>query len=527
MQAAIYCRLSKEDNKYDDSESIKNQKVLLTSYALERDWDIYEYYIDDDFKGSDRDRPAFNRMIKDAKEKRFQIILCKTQARFCRDMELVEKYLHKEFPEWGIRFISIIDHSDSNDADGKKARQITGLKDEWYLEDLSRDINRVLHSKQANGQYIGSWALYGYDKDPNCHGHLIIDPPAAEVVRLIYNKYLSGMGMKQIATELNVAKIDNPYTSKIKKGMKLNEGRLTPKKTYWNIGAVYSILNNQIYCGDMVQGRFKKASYKSKKLLRVPEEAWKIKLNTHEPIIAREVFERVKTMRSSRKRPVLEGTRHIWSGHVFCMECGQIMSLHRFPKKRKDVPKEEWEYERYLACSSRATSKELCEGSSIMIKTLDRYVLNEINDLARMYFNAEEIEKKTRFEKDQAALELEHITKEENRLNNLIEGCAGTLKCLYKDRVEEIVSIADFTTIKNSIAKEQEEYKTALKFYKDKRVAISRKKDKEVDRKSIIEKYKHISELSEEIIDELVEKVYISRKNKEDGTQVIKIIWNI
>lgn len=527
MKVAIYARLSKEDNKSDDSESIKNQKVLLTSYAIENDWDVYDYYIDDDFKGSDRDRPAFNRMIQDAQDKCFQIILCKTQARFCRDMELVEKYLHTKFPEWGIRFISVVDHSDSADDYGKKARQITGLKDEWYLEDLSRDINKVLHSKQTNGHYIGSWALYGYDKDPNKPGHLIIDPQAADVVRRIYELYLSGAGMKKIATELNTAKIDNPYTSKIKKGMKLNEGRLTPKKIYWNVGAISSILTNQMYCGDMVQGRFKKASYKSKKLLRVPKDDWKVVLNTHEAIISREVFEQVQALRSSKKRPTASGDRHIWSGKVYCAHCKQIMTLNRFPHKLKDVPKEEWEYDHYLTCSSRATSKDLCQGSSIMVKNLDHYIIEEINNLAREYFSVSDIEHKTKFKRDKDQEELERIAKEEDRLKHLLSGCGDMLKSLYKDRVDGVINTDDFKTIKASISKEKEEYNNAIKYYRDIRADIILKKEQIEDRKKVIAKYKFTSILSKEMVNELIEKVYVSSKSKEDGTQIIRIIWNI
>ena len=147
---------------------------------MERGWDIYHIYCDEDYSGADRLRPDFNRMIQAAKEKQFQIILCKSQSRFTRDMELVEKYIHGLFPIWGIRFIAIADNADTEVKGNKKARQINGLVNEWYLEDLSENIRMVFDMKRRQGQYIGGFPIYGYQKDPKDHNHLIIEPEAAQ-----------------------------------------------------------------------------------------------------------------------------------------------------------------------------------------------------------------------------------------------------------------------------------------------------------------------------------------------------------
>ena len=151
---AIYTRLSKEDEdkQQPESESIQNQKSLLISYAVERGWDIYHIYCDEDYSGADSLRPDFNKMIEAAKEKKFQIILCKSQSRFTRDMELVEKYIHGLFPIWGIRFIAVADNADTEIKGNKKARQINGLINEWYLEDLSENIRMVFDMKRRQGQ---------------------------------------------------------------------------------------------------------------------------------------------------------------------------------------------------------------------------------------------------------------------------------------------------------------------------------------------------------------------------------------
>jgi len=198
MKVAIYCRLSEEDrnkqSKTDDSGSIQNQKSMLIRYAMERDWEIYNIYSDDDYTGSDRHRPEFCRLLKDAEERRFDIILCKTQSRFTRELELVEKYIHGLFPIWGIRFISVVDNADTENKGNKKARQINGLINEWYLEDMSENIKSVLTDRRKKGCHIGAFALYGYQKDPEKKGHLIIDEEAAAVVREVFSLFAQGYG---------------------------------------------------------------------------------------------------------------------------------------------------------------------------------------------------------------------------------------------------------------------------------------------------------------------------------------------
>ena len=170
-KVAIYCRLSEEDkNKRcveDDSESIRNQKAMLCEYVYKHNWELYDIYSDEDYAGTDRERPQFKKLLEDAENKKFDIVLCKTQSRFTRELELVEKYIHGLFPIWGIRFISIVDNADTENKGNKKARQINGLVNEWYLEDMSENIKSVLTSKRKKGEHIGSFALYGYKKDPN------------------------------------------------------------------------------------------------------------------------------------------------------------------------------------------------------------------------------------------------------------------------------------------------------------------------------------------------------------------------
>lgn len=204
----IYVRLSDEDrykkNKNDDSESIANQKSMLLKHALEQGWEVVAIYSDDDYSGTDNNRPGFNKMIEECEKGEVDIVLCKTQSRFSRDMEVIERYIHNKFIEWGVRFVSIVDNADTDVAGNKKSRQINGLVNEWYLEDLSDNVRRSLQNKREDGLFLGSFAPYGYKKDPNNKNKLLIDPVAAEIVKEIFSMYKSGMGYYKIAKNLMI-----------------------------------------------------------------------------------------------------------------------------------------------------------------------------------------------------------------------------------------------------------------------------------------------------------------------------------
>ena len=188
-KVGVYCRLSDEDrfkaNKNDDSDSIINQRSMCLKYANQNNWNVVDIYSDDDFSGAGVERPDFNRLIRDCESGKINLVLCKSQSRFSRDMEVIERYLHNKFIEWGVRFVSIIDNADTNDIYNKKSRQINGLMNEWYLDDLSTNIKKTLKNRREEGLFMGSFALYGYDRDPNDKHKLIVDPVAAEVVKKI------------------------------------------------------------------------------------------------------------------------------------------------------------------------------------------------------------------------------------------------------------------------------------------------------------------------------------------------------
>ncbi len=249
-KVAIYCRLSQEDrnkkNKEDDSESIKNQKIMLQEYAKDQDWEIQGVYSDDDYTGTDRNRPAFNEVLKLAECKEIDIILCKSQSRFARELEMVEKYINGLFLEWGVRFVSITDNIDTSVEGTTLMRQMNGIMDESYVEKLSATIKSALKTKRVKGEHTGGLVLYGYKKDPNKKGHLIIDPVAAEVVREVFSLYNQGMGKTAIARELNNRGIPNPTQYKLEQGVAYKK---PPSElgTLWKYFSIDNMLHNEMY----------------------------------------------------------------------------------------------------------------------------------------------------------------------------------------------------------------------------------------------------------------------------------------
>ena len=299
--AAIYCRLSVEDKEKEgtESESIRNQRILLLEYAARQRWTVYDIYTDEDYSGLREDRPAFRRMMEDAEEGRFSVILCKTQSRFTRNAITAEQYLHEKFPRWGIRFVTVVDGVDTAFSANKKARQINSLINEWYSEELSENIRAVFRRKMEEGKFLGNYAPYGYRKDPADRHHLIVDKETAALVEEIYSLYLSGLSCKMIAERLTAQSVPTPSRIKKKRGEDLGRKECIQ----WSPGTVRKILRNPVYLGHMVQGKERKVSFKEKKVLGMPEDKWIVVENTHEPIINETVFAAVaKRMTIFRKR---------------------------------------------------------------------------------------------------------------------------------------------------------------------------------------------------------------------------------
>lgn len=508
---AIYTRLSKEDEdkQQPESESIQNQKSLLISYAVDREWDIYQIYCDEDYSGADSLRPDFNRMIDAARERKFQIILCKSQSRFTRDMELVEKYIHGLFPIWGIRFISVADNADTEIKGNKKARQINGLINEWYLEDLSENIRMVFDMKRRQGQYIGAFPAYGYRKDPENKNHLVVDPEAAEVVRKIYQWALEGHGKQNIACMLNTMGIVNPTRYKAERGWSCN-----PVKSgsgLWNKNTVWRILHNEMYTGVMVQGRMKKASYKSKVMIPQPREQWFRVEGTHEAIIDPKTFQAVQRLMALRTREDGTGLVHPLAGLVKCMDCGSTMS--KSGNGRKAVY--------YLRCKLYADSgaKKRCTRHSIRLDRLIDLVREWLRTYIQQYFSLEELKLPPlkNIRKDALLQEQKSLTAQQEKRS-------AALRQLYLDKVSGVLTEGQFVELNRDFLAEERRLETRLAQIEGELAEQQKPKNQE----ELLEQARKLLELNtlpRELAVALIQKIEVGEQDPDTGEQEVRITW--
>lgn len=515
-KVAIYCRLSEEDrnkaNKEDDSSSIQNQKIMLTEYAIRQNWEIQGVYSDDDYTGADRNRPGFKKILQLAEKKEINIILCKSQSRFTRELELVEKYINGLFIEWGIRFVGLVDNADTEVKGNKKSRQINGLVNEWYLEDLSENIKSVFKSKREQGLYTGGLALYGYTKDPKQKGHLIIDPEAAEVVRLIFTLYNQGMGKTAIARELNNRGIPNPTQYKLEKGIsyKIPKNKLG---TLWKYFSIDDILHNEMYIGNMVQGKYGSVSYKSKKNKPKPREQWVIVKGTHEPIIDIDLWNNVQSKIKSNFKPYAGGKIGVFAKKCRCKNCGYTLKA----SKSHD--------DRYLRCPTRQFNKDSCEGSFISEKVLERTILTEVNRLIEKYINADELEEKIALNKFNE--EREKIRKEISQYQVSINKYGKALKELLMQKVNEVITQDEFILLSKEIKQDKENIEILLKDKQKKLSMLSNEEDVFNSKKQLLEKYINVTELSREMVDNLIDCIVVGQKDPVTKQKTIEIHWKI
>ena len=515
-KAAIYCRLSEEDRnkkqETDDSNSIQNQKAMLLEHCIQQGWEVYNIYSDDNYTGSDRNRPEFKRLLDDAEAHKFDIVLCKSQSRFTRELELVEKYINGLFPLWGIRFISLVDNADTANKGNKKSRQINGLVNEWYLEDMSENIRAVLTSRRKNGFHIGAFALYGYQKDPEQKGHLIIDEEAAAIVREVFTLFSQGYGKTAIARMLNERGVPNPTEYKRQHGLRYQQPQ-RQNSTLWKYSAISDMLTNEIYIGNMVQGKYGSVSYKTKQNKPRPRDDWYRVEGTHAAIIDRDLWDRVQSIIASRAKPFDVGTVGLFARKVRCANCGYTM---RSSKNRG---------RHYLQCSNRHVAKDACIGSFIAVDKLEKMVIQELNTLSQRYLDQEKLERSVafnqNFEQQKAAWR-----KARAKLQKQLEENGNYLLALYKDKVKGLVSEKDYFAMANDFSKERERTEQQIK-EADRHLEELEAQELSGDRrKEIIRRYTHVEHLTREMVEILID--YITVGKRVPGTQAvpIEIHWN-
>ncbi len=447
-------------------------------------------------------------MIEAAKAKKFQIILCKSQSRFTRDMELVEKYIHGLFPIWGIRFIAVADNADTEVKGNKKARQINGLVNEWYLEDLSENVRMVFDLKRREGKYIGGFPIYGYRKDPADKNHIIPDPEAAEVVRQIYQWSLEGRGRQNIAYLLNQRGIPNPTRYKTERGWTCNH----PIKNdfgLWNKVTVGRILTNEMYTGVMIQGRRRKVSYKSTVIIDTPESEWYRVDGTHEAIIDRATFEAVQRSLKLRSRTDGTGEAHLLSGLVKCADCGSTMSKCSNGKRA------------YLRCKLYADSgkEKLCTRHSVRLDQLIDLISDRIRYYVQTYYQLDPADLQPQRDTRQEALE-----QERKALTAQLEKRSQALKTLYLDRVAGILSEGQFIELNQTFLDEKSRLERRLDSIKGE-LAEREQPQQQADLMERARELLKLETVPRELVVGLVEKIEVCERDPETGRQEIRVTW--
>ena len=515
MKVAIYCRLSAEDrNKLsaqDESESIRNQKAMLMKHANDHGWAIYDIYSDDNYAGTDRSRPEFNRLIEDAMGRKFDIVLCKSQSRFTRELELVEAYIHGLFPRIGIRFISLVDSGDTDNRGNKKARQINGLANEWFLEELSENIRSVLTSRRRQGYHIGSFAPYGYRKDPQKKGHLVMDPDAAEVVRRIYKLYLEGNGKQAIARTLNDTGIPNPTEYKRLHGMVRN--KKTSCSPLWSYYTITSILTNEVYIGNLIQGKTGSGSFKTREKVTYSPEQWIVVKGTHEPIIDPDIWNQVQARIAQKATPSRKQPEGIFAWKVRCMHCGSRMLGVKSGKKRG------------FKCKQHALCQDACIGASISLPKLEQIVASELCGLSQELLDEETLEKGIHplpgldIQKGQLEDEINSLVRE-------IEASHAAIRSLYMRKIRGSIGEQEYIDKAMQISEKKNRLENSVAERKEQIAQIEQTVASPHNRKPLIRQYVNGGTLTKEMVSFLVDHILVSHRDPVTKVTPIEIHWN-
>lgn len=376
--AALYCRLSKDDDQSGESVSIGTQRAILEDYCLEQGYLIHKVYIDDGYSGTNFNRPGFQELLDDVERGAVNLVITKDLSRLGRDYIMTGYYSEIYFPSKGVRYIAVADNFDSLKNDNDIA-PFKNILNDMYTRDISRKIKNAKRQWAKNGLQRLAQPPYGYKTNPDTPSRLIIDPEPAEVIRLIFSLTLEGMGQIAITKELATRKIIAPSVYKHRQGDTRfsGYGPVTDGDPYrWSSATIGSILRNPVYTGDLILLKTEVVNHKTGKSAVVPEDRRVVIPDAHEPIISREVFEQAAKIRAEHRCPARMGRENLFRGLLFCDCCGHPLTLSR--KKLKDR-----EVDIYLCTHHNRRPDECPKTHIIYHEVLYPYVLKQIQDLAR------------------------------------------------------------------------------------------------------------------------------------------------
>lgn len=502
---AKYIRLSKEDlnRGKDDSNSVINQKKLLDDYYRQHldEFENAETYVDDGCTGTDTNRADFQRLLADIYAKKVNCVIVKDLSRLSRNYTDAGSLIENLFVQMNVRFISLAEGVDSYlnpDSVSSILVPITNVMNDQYCYQTSKKIRQVFDYKKRNGEFIGSYAPYGYIKDPNDNHALLVDHEAAEVVKQIFSMCLSGMTVRAIVNHLNDHGVMCPSVYKQSQGLKYKcpNGQTQPM---WSTITISNMLKNPVYVGDMAQGRNRVKSYKVHKIEAVPEKDWIVVQNTHEPIIDREAFEKVKQLlkRDTRTSPK-QKQLYLFSGFLRCADCGRAMS--RIASKELYV---------YYQCGTyKSLSKKACTMHSIKSTRLEAAVLYAIRQQVHLAVSYSTIVSKINMaplKKSQSVRLNELIAAKEKELAKIMR----YKQALYQDWKDGHITYNDYRHMSEDYEQQYEAIGTVIANLKKERDELENGIDTENPFLATFRKYENIDKLTREILIELVDHIKV------------------
>ena len=518
---ALYCRLSRDDELSGDSNSIVHQKEILSAYAEKRGFENTRFYVDDGCSGTNFNRPDFLRMMDDVNNGLVGTIIVKDMSRFGRDYIMVGYYTEIMLPQMDIRFIAVNDNVDSENQADNDFTPFRNIINEWYAKDTSKKIRSVLKAKGNSGKHLSVIPPFGYKKDPNDKEKWIIDEDAAQIVRKIYRLYLDGNTIGGIARKLTAEGIETPKLYAENRGIKHYKAATYPE--IWSRISVEYILSNYEYTGSTVNFKTKRKSFKNKKQWIQSKEDWAVFEGTQEAIIDKETFETVQKMRGTKRAYTKFNEVNIFSGLLYCADCGGRMTIRRRKEdRRKDA---------FICSTYRKKKKNLCTEHAIKVSALDQIVLQDIRKVCA-YIKQYEQEFVEEFRKcsvkESARLQLmgkSELKKAENRLSEI----ERIIVKLYEEKVCGRMPEERFELLAKNYETEQAELKQKTEALKAS-LAAKEERDGSLEKfVSLVRSYTEVQNLTPEILNSFIDKIYIGKPERIDGQRVqeVKIIYKL
>lgn len=506
---AIYIRLSKEDMRcFDESESVSNQRKIIEEHiAGLNDGDEYiivDEYVDDGISGTtDDEREDFQRMLSDIRAGRINCVIVKDLARSFRNYSDQGYYLDDYFPRYNVRFISLYHQPLDSYREPQNMRSIAvpiqGVLNENHCAETSDKVREVFDMKRRNGEFIGAFAPFGYLKDPEDKNALIVDEEAAQVVRDIFNMFLDGMSKNAIVRELNAHGVLNPAAYKRHKGLKYQNPFVDPAKpALWSAISITQILTNRMYCGDMVQGKYRVKSYKIHVQEKMPEDEWYIVENTHEPIIDRATYEKVQRLllRDTRTAPQKKNV-YLFSGFLRCADCKKSMSrslnhgtVYYYCRTYKDQSK--------TACTKHAIQHNRLELAVL-------YAIQQQVYLAVDYTEAIERINRAPLVKSQSKKLTEALEQKERELAKI----QRYKQAAYQDWKDGEITRTDYRHMTEDYEQQAENISAIIERLRAEQAELENGVDTENPFLKAFRQYQNIDELTRDVLIELVDHIEI------------------